>query len=397
VGQGHEHRQGDGDQEQPDRRGAVAAAGQDPLLGARRGRDQGRDPRLPAEARHPPLRGEHPAYARTRSQHERRRARRRLRQRERRRHRAARRRTPLDRDPRRAAEGDARAARPRGTPHAAIRLGIRGGGCTGYSYLFEFDDREPRASDHVLVKDGVRWWSTPRACCWLKGTEVDFETGMRGHGFKFNNPNVKGDCGCGESVSSEPARHDARARPRPLMPFRTASAGTATDADYFGLLGLERRWRLDRARSSAATSSAARRAPGRLHRDQDSGRSGRRWSAAPAQPGVPVLRDPVLRAEYLVKLGGHRPATAATRDRRAASRAFLIEMIELRERSPRATSRARDLSRGRATSEMAARRQGAAGRAGRQRHWPPVSWPSACSSRCASSTEVEASDVAPTT
>lgn len=89
----------------------------------------------------------------------------------------------------------------RGTPQAAIRLGIRGGGCTGYSYLFEFDDREPRASDHVVLKDGVRVHVDPKSMLLLKGTEVDFETGMRGHGFKFNNPNIKDSCGCGESIT----------------------------------------------------------------------------------------------------------------------------------------------------------------------------------------------------
>jgi len=89
----------------------------------------------------------------------------------------------------------------RGTPQAAIRLGIRGGGCTGYSYLFEFDDREPRASDHVVVKDGVRVHVDPKSMLLLKGTEVDFETGIRGHGFKFTNPNVKDSCGCGESIT----------------------------------------------------------------------------------------------------------------------------------------------------------------------------------------------------
>lgn len=89
----------------------------------------------------------------------------------------------------------------RGTPQAAIRLGIRGGGCTGYSYLFEFEDREPRTSDHVLVKDGVRVVVDPKSMLLLKGTEVDFETGMRGHGFKFTNPNTVGACGCGESIT----------------------------------------------------------------------------------------------------------------------------------------------------------------------------------------------------
>jgi len=89
----------------------------------------------------------------------------------------------------------------RGTPQAAIRLGIRGGGCTGYSYLFEYDDREPRASDHVFLKDGVRLVVDPKSMLLLKGTEVDFETGIRGHGFKFQNPNIKDSCGCGESIT----------------------------------------------------------------------------------------------------------------------------------------------------------------------------------------------------
>lgn len=89
----------------------------------------------------------------------------------------------------------------RGTPQASIRLGIRGGGCTGYSYLFEFDDRPPRQNDLVVEKDGVRVVVDPKSMFYLDGTEVDFETGIRGHGFKFKNPNTKDSCGCGESVS----------------------------------------------------------------------------------------------------------------------------------------------------------------------------------------------------
>lgn len=89
----------------------------------------------------------------------------------------------------------------RGTPQACIRLGIRGGGCTGYSYLFEFEDRAPRPNDVVVEKDGVRVVVDPKSMFYLDGTEVDFETGIRGHGFKFKNPNTKDSCGCGESVS----------------------------------------------------------------------------------------------------------------------------------------------------------------------------------------------------
>jgi iron-sulfur cluster assembly protein len=89
----------------------------------------------------------------------------------------------------------------RGTPDAAIRVGIRGGGCTGFSYLFEWDDnKEPRASDKVFTAHGVVLYVDPKSFVYLRGTELDFVKSMMGHGFKFNNPNVKGACGCGESV-----------------------------------------------------------------------------------------------------------------------------------------------------------------------------------------------------
>lgn len=89
----------------------------------------------------------------------------------------------------------------RGTPDSMIRLGIRGGGCTGYSYLFQFEDKGPRATDRVFEKDGVRVVVDPKSLILLDGTTVDFETGMRGHGFRFDNPKVKNSCGCGESIT----------------------------------------------------------------------------------------------------------------------------------------------------------------------------------------------------
>lgn len=91
--------------------------------------------------------------------------------------------------------------RKRGTPEAAIRFGIRGGGCTGYSYVFEFSDKPPRKNDHVIDADGVRVYVDPKSMIYLEGTSVHFEKGIRGHGFQFANPNVKNDCGCGESIS----------------------------------------------------------------------------------------------------------------------------------------------------------------------------------------------------
>jgi len=90
----------------------------------------------------------------------------------------------------------------RGTPDAAIRFGIRGGGCTGYSYVFEFSDKPPRNNDYVATAgNGVRVFVDPKSMIYVEGTTIHFETGIRGHGFQFDNPNVKSDCGCGESVN----------------------------------------------------------------------------------------------------------------------------------------------------------------------------------------------------
>ena len=88
----------------------------------------------------------------------------------------------------------------RGTPDAAIRIGIRGGGCTGFSYMFEWQDGEPRPTDKVFEAHGVKLLVDPKSYVYFQGTELDFVTSIMGHGFKFNNPNVKGTCGCGESV-----------------------------------------------------------------------------------------------------------------------------------------------------------------------------------------------------
>ena len=98
-----------------------------------------------------------------------------------------------------AAEEIAKQKAKRGTPEAAIRVGIRGGGCTGFTYVFEWAD-EPRATDKLVEAHGVKVVVDPKSFVYLRGMQLDFVRGMMGHGFKFNNPNAKGACGCGESV-----------------------------------------------------------------------------------------------------------------------------------------------------------------------------------------------------
>ena len=98
-----------------------------------------------------------------------------------------------------AAEEIAKQRAKRGTPEASIRVGLRGGGCTGFSYVFEWAD-EPKPTDKMFSAHGVSIVVDPKSYVYLAGMQLDFVRGMMGHGFKFNNPNAKGACGCGESV-----------------------------------------------------------------------------------------------------------------------------------------------------------------------------------------------------
>jgi len=88
----------------------------------------------------------------------------------------------------------------RETPDSSIRFGISGGGCSGYSYLFIYDDEEPKGSDHVFDFNGLKFIVDAKSMILVTGSRIDFETGLQGHGFKFDNPNVKSSCGCGESI-----------------------------------------------------------------------------------------------------------------------------------------------------------------------------------------------------
>jgi iron-sulfur cluster assembly protein len=87
----------------------------------------------------------------------------------------------------------------RGNPDAMIRIGVRGGGCTGFTYVFEWAE-QTRPTDKVFSAHGVSIVVDPKSLVYLGGMQLEFVRGMMGHGFKFNNPNAKGSCGCGESV-----------------------------------------------------------------------------------------------------------------------------------------------------------------------------------------------------
>ena len=86
----------------------------------------------------------------------------------------------------------------RGTPEAALRLGVRGGGCSGFSYVIEFADKTGKR-DQVFEFDGLRVVVDPKSLVFLNGTTLDYEVKLMQHGFKFVNPSEETGCGCGES------------------------------------------------------------------------------------------------------------------------------------------------------------------------------------------------------
>ncbi len=86
---------------------------------------------------------------------------------------------------------------PEGT---ALRVGVKGGGCSGFSYTLGFDDRISE-TDQVTEIDGVKVVCDPKSFLYLSGTEIDFEDNLMGRGFKFGNPNASKTCGCGESFT----------------------------------------------------------------------------------------------------------------------------------------------------------------------------------------------------
>ena len=91
------------------------------------------------------------------------------------------------------------------TPLAGLRLGLDKGGCAGMTYKFEMvETADPK--DDVVDVDGVKVFVDPAATLYLLGTTVDFKTDKMASTFVFENPNQISACGCGESVSIEPAK-----------------------------------------------------------------------------------------------------------------------------------------------------------------------------------------------
>ena len=85
-------------------------------------------------------------------------------------------------------------------PSHGLRIAVRGGGCSGFEYALDFES-ETRDNDWVYEQSGLTIYIDAVSARYLQGTNIDYVLGSAGAGFKFNNPQARGTCGCGSSFA----------------------------------------------------------------------------------------------------------------------------------------------------------------------------------------------------
>ena len=83
-----------------------------------------------------------------------------------------------------------------------LRVGVKGGGCSGFSYMLDLVEDAPGEQDEQMESNGVQILCDQKSFLYLDGTEIDFKDEVMGRGFVFKNPNATSSCGCGSSFSA---------------------------------------------------------------------------------------------------------------------------------------------------------------------------------------------------
>jgi len=83
-----------------------------------------------------------------------------------------------------------------------LRVGVKGGGCSGFTYVLDLTEEQPGETDDELESQGVRILIDNKSHLYLEGTEIDYKTTGLGGGFVFKNPNATSTCGCGSSFTA---------------------------------------------------------------------------------------------------------------------------------------------------------------------------------------------------
>ena len=87
-------------------------------------------------------------------------------------------------------------------PNLGLRIGVKGGGCSGLSYVLGLEEAVPKQYDSVFEQEGIKLLVDAKSHLYLDGITVDYKTNLMGGGFEFQNPNAKKSCGCGTSFTA---------------------------------------------------------------------------------------------------------------------------------------------------------------------------------------------------
>ena len=97
-----------------------------------------------------------------------------------------------------------------GRPNAALRVGVKGGGCNGLTYILDYTDEPPRARDLVYDFYGTKVYIDDKSIDFVEGSSIVYENTLMFQGLKFKNPLEASTCGCGETFSVKPEVHEKR-------------------------------------------------------------------------------------------------------------------------------------------------------------------------------------------